>query len=91
MGCDREKGILIRPCYEDYFKTTWFEWSDTSLIYCCKINGELRISNRYSSKPDYYTLEGEKDDVPPQESRLYERIWLDDFDIKEFQQILELE
>lgn len=90
IGCDREKGILIRPCHEDYFKTTWFEWSDTSLLYCCKINGKLKISGRQSSKPDYYTLEGEKDDVPPQESRLYERIWLDDFDIKEFQKILEL-
>lgn len=90
LGCNSNKGVLVRPCYEDYFKTTWFEWSKRSLMYCCLINGKLQISGRKSSKPDYYTLDGYLGEVPPQEERVHERIWLDDFDIKEFQQILTL-
>lgn len=91
LNLNKNEGILVRPCYENYFKTTWFEWSKTSLIYCCNINGKLQIANRKTSKPDFYTLEGDLGDVNPYEERIYERIWLDDFDIKEFQQILSLE
>lgn len=91
LNCNKNEGILVRPCYEDYFNTTWFEWSKSSLIYCCLINGKLQIANRKTSKPDYYTLDGYLGEVPPYEERVYERIWLDDFDIKEFQKILELE
>ena len=91
LGLNKKNGILIRPCYENYFKTTWFEWSKTSLIYCCNINGKLQIANRKRSKPDFYTLEGDLGEVNPYEERIYERIWLDDFDIKEFQMILDLE
>lgn len=90
MKCRKKQGILVRPCWEDYFNTTWFEWSPTSLIYCCLINGKLQIANRRSSKPDFYTLEGDLGEINPYEERIYERIWLDDFDIKEFQKILEL-
>ena len=90
MNCNRTDGLLIRPCHEDYFDTSWFEWSRTSLLYCCLIKGELKIANRKSSEPDYYTLEGDLGEVNPYEQRVYERIWLDDFDIKEFQQILKL-
>lgn len=88
--CNKTDGLLIRPCYEDYFDTSWFEWSRSSLLYCCSIDGKLKIANRKSSEPDYYTLEGDLGEVNPYERRTYERIWLDDFDIKEFQQILTL-
>lgn len=91
LNLNKNNGILIRPCYENYFNTTWFEWSKTSLIYCCNINGKLQIANRKTSKPDFYTLEGDLGEVDPFEERVYERIWLDDFDIQEFQQILTLE
>ena len=90
LGCNKKEGILIRPCYENYFDTTWFEWSSTSMIYACLINGELKISGRKKSKPGFYTLEGRPADPEITEERIYERIWLDDFDIKEFQQILTL-
>lgn len=90
LDCNKKEGILVRPCYEDYFKNTWFEWSEKSLIYCCLINGKLQIANRKRSKPDFYTLDGYLGEVPPYEERVYERIWLDDFDIKEFQQVLNL-
>ena len=91
LGLNKKDGILVRPCYENYFKTTWFEWSETSLLYCCYINGKLQIANRKKSKPDFYTLDGCLGEISPYEERIYERIWLDDFDIKEFQQILTLE
>ena len=77
--------------YEDYFKTTWFEWSKTSLIYCSNVNGKLVVASRKKSKPDFYTLEGDLGEIDPYEERVFERIWLDDFDINEFQQILDLE
>lgn len=91
LGLNKKDGILVRPCYENYFKTSWFEWSETSLLYCCSINGKLQIANRKTSKPDFYTLDGCLGEISPFEERIYERIWLDDFDIKEFQQILNLE
>lgn len=90
MNCNKTDGLLIRPCHEDFFDTSWFEWSRSSLIYCCSIKGKLRIADRKSSEPDYYTLEGDLGEVNPYEQRVFERIWLDDFDIKEFQQILKL-
>lgn len=92
LNCNQNDGILVRPCYENYFKTSWFEWSKNSLIYACYINGKLQNTNRKRSKPDYYTLEGDGTIgiLHPYEQRTYERVWLDDFDIKEFQQILEL-
>lgn len=91
LGLNKNDGILIRPCYENYFKNTWFEWSKTSLIYCCNINGKLQIADRKNSAPDFFTLEGDLGEIDPYEERVYERIWLDDFDIREFQKILELE
>lgn len=90
MNCRKRDGILVRPCWEDYFDTSWFSWAPNSLIYCCLINGKLQIANRTSSKPDFYTLEGDVGEVNPYEERTNERIWLDDFDIKEFQKIFEL-
>ena len=90
LGCNQKNGILVRPCYEDYFETSWFQWASNSLIFCCNIKGELKIANRQRSVPDYYTLEGDVGEVDIRERREYERIWLDDFDIKEFKQILKL-
>lgn len=90
LNCNKNNGILVRPCFEDYFDSTWFEWSRSSLIYCSLINGKLQIAGRKTSKPDYYTLEGDLGEVNPYEERVFERIWLDDFDIGEFQKILTL-
>ena len=90
LGCNQTNGILVRPCYEDYFEASWFQWANNSLIYCCNIKGELKIANRQRSIPDYYTLQGDLGEVNPIEEREHERIWLDDFDIKEFKQILKL-
>lgn len=90
LGLNKNDGILVRPSYENYFKTSWFEWSKTSLLYCCNINGKLQITNRKKSKPDFYTLEGDLGEVNPYEERIHERVWLDDFDIQEFQRILSL-
>lgn len=92
LGCTQTDGILVRSCYENYFESTWFEWSKNSLIYCYYINGELRISQSGRAKPDFYLLEGDGSigDINPIEERVTERIWLDDFDVKEFQKILEL-
>lgn len=90
LKCNKTNGILVRPAHEDYFETNWFQWASNSLIFCCNIRGELKIANRQSSIPDYYTLEGDLGEINPVERRNYERIWLDDFDIKEFQQILKL-
>lgn len=90
LGGNKTEGLLVRPAHEDYFDTSWFQWASNSLIYCCLIKGKLQIANRKSSVPDFYTLEGDLGEVNPVEERVYERIWLDDFDIKEFQQILKL-
>lgn len=83
-------GVLIRPCNEDYFTNRWFEWNETSLIYCCNINNKLTTFNVKKSKPKFYTLEGDLGEVNPIEERVNERMWLDDFDIKEFCRILDL-
>lgn len=92
LKCNSTNGILVRSCYENYFESTWFEWSKNSLIYAYYINGELRISKSGRAEPDFYLLEGDGSvgAINPVEERVVERIWLDDFDIKEFQKILEL-
>lgn len=90
LGLNKNNGLLVRPCYENYFKTSWFEWSQRSVLYCCNINGKLQIANRKTSKPDFYTLDGSVAEINPYEERIYERIWLDDFDIQEFQKVLDL-
>lgn len=91
LGADRHNGVLVRPCHEDFFTNRWFNWNELSLIYCCNINNSLTTYNVKRSKPKFYTLEGEEGKVNPIEERANEKMWLDDFDIKEFQQILELE
>lgn len=92
LGCNKTNGILVRPCYENYFESTWFEWSKNSLIYAYFINGEIRVGKSGSSKPDFYLLEGDGSvgAINPVEERETERVWLDDFDVKEFQQIMQL-
>lgn len=90
LKCTKDLGVLVRPCYENYYNTSWFNWSKNSLIYACLINGELRNNNRTKSKPKFYTLEGDEGEIHLAEERKTERIWLDDFDIKEFQRVLEL-
>ena len=46
--------------------------------------------NTKKSEPDYYTLGKDLAELNSVEKRVDEKMWLDDFDIKEFQRILEL-
>lgn len=91
LGANATQGLLVRGAREDFFKNRWFNWSKTSLVYCKKSNGELVSKTRGNVKPDFYTLEGDEGLIDPIEERKYERIYLDDWDIKEFQKILELD
>ena len=90
--CDanRTNGVLLRPCYQDFFNNTWFQWCETSVVFCCEINEELVTFNTKKSDPDYFTLGGDLAELNPVEKRVDEKMWLDNFDIKEFQRILEL-
>lgn len=90
VGAEPYNGVLVRPCYQDYFDNNWFVWNEHSLIYCCKIKGELTTFNTKRSKPGFYCLNGNKGKVNSVEERVNERMWLDDFDIDEFQRILDL-
>lgn len=90
LKANSTNGLLVRSSREDFFSNRWFNWSKTSLIYCFKINGQLKASSRGRAIPTFYTLEGDEGIINPFEERKKERIWLDDFDINEFQKILEL-
>lgn len=90
VGAEPHNGVLVRPCHEDFFKNRWFVWNENSLLYACKINGELTTFNVKRAKPKFYTLTGDKEDPNPVEERVNEKMWLDDFDIDEFQRILDL-
>lgn len=90
IGANKEEGVLVRPCHEDFLSTKWFEWNETSLIYCCNIKNKLTTYNTKKSQPDFYTLSGDLGEINPIEERVNERMWLDDFDINEFQRILDL-
>lgn len=90
LGANPDNGLLVRGARENFFKNRWFNWSKTSLVYCKKINGELAAKGSGRGEPKFYTLEGDEGIIPPFEERMYERIYLDDFDINEFKKILEL-
>ena len=91
LEANSTEGLLVRGCRETFFNNRWFNWSKTSLVYCKKKNGELvsRVAGRYS--PEFYTLEGDEGLIDPIEEKKNERIYLDDWDIKEFQKILTLD
>lgn len=90
MGANSTDGLLLRSSHENYLNNRWFVWSRTSSVYCYNIKNVLRSSGRGNAKPNFYTLEGDLAYVSPYEEKKIERVWLDDFDIKEFQKILEL-
>lgn len=90
MGANSTNGLLVRNSRENFFNNRWFNWSKTSLIYCFKTNGKLIANSRGPSVPAFYTLEGDEGVINPIEERKQERVWLDNFDIKEFQKILSL-
>lgn len=90
LKANSTNGLLIRGCRDSFLKTRWFNWSKTSLIYCFKNNGELVANMRGRKEPTFYTLEGDEGIINPIEERKTERVFLDNFDIKEFQKILEL-
>lgn len=90
LGANSKNGLLVRGCRENFFKNRWFNWSATSLVYCKKVNGELMAKTPGRVTPEFYTLEGDEGIINPFEERKYERIYLDNWDIREFQKILEL-
>lgn len=90
LEADSSNGILVRSCHENYLNNRWFVWNKTSCVYCYNINNILRSSGRGRAQADFYTLEGDLAYLSPFEEKKVERVWLDDFDIKEFQKILEL-
>lgn len=90
VGADSVGGVLVRPCHEDFFRNRWFVWSRSSLVYCCSIGGELTTFNVKTAKPNFFTLDGGVGRVSPVEERVWEKMWLDDFDIGEFRGILGL-
>ena len=90
MGANATNGLLVRPAREDFFENRWFNWSKTSLVYCFKNGNELIANKPGRDQPTFYTLEGDEGVINPIEERRQERIWLDNFDIKEFQKIQEL-
>lgn len=90
LEANSTNGLLVRGAREDFYQNRWFNWSKKSLIYCRKVKGQLGVSMKGRSKPEYYTLEGDEGIISPFEEKKYDRIYLDDFDIKEFQKIMEL-
>ena len=84
-------GLLVRGSRDDFFNTRWFNWSKTSLVYCYENNHQLKASMRGRATPDFYTLEGDLGVIHPIEEKRIERVYLDDFDIREFQKIMELD
>lgn len=90
LKANSTNGLLVRGCRDDFYNNRWFNWSKTSLIYCYNKQGQLVAHSRGRNKPDFYTLEGDLGVISPFEERKIERVFLDDFDIREFQKILEL-
>lgn len=90
LNANSTNGLLVRGAREDFFSNRWFNWSKTSLIYCKKTNGQLVAKTQGRVHPTYYTLEGDEGIISPFEEKRFERIYLDNWDIKEFQKILEL-
>lgn len=90
LDANSTNGLLVRCSRENFFNTRWFNWSKTSLVYCKKNNDKLVAKTPGRISPDFYTLEGDVGLISPLEERKHERIYLDDWDIMEFQKILEL-
>lgn len=90
LNANSTHGLLVRCCRENFFENRWFTWNKTSLLYCYKVKGKLVANMTGPSKPTFYTIEGDEGLIDPYEERKTERVWLDNFDIKEFQKILEL-
>lgn len=90
MGANATNGLLVRNSREDFFTNRWFNWSKTSLVYCFKSGNKLIANKPGSDQPTFYTLEGDEGIINPIEERKKERVWLDNFDIREFQKIKQL-
>lgn len=91
LKANSRQGLLVRGARENFFQNRWFNWSATSLVYCKKTNGKLVSKVPGNVKPDFYTLEGDVGAINPFEERVHERIYLDNWDIMEFQKIMELD
>lgn len=90
LGADSQHGVLVRGARENYLTNRWFEWNETSLLFCHKVNGKLVATSRGRSMPDWYTLNGDEGYINPYEERTKEKVWLDNFDISEFRRILDV-
>lgn len=90
LDANATNGLLVRGSRENFFNNRWFQWSKTSLVYCKKNGDKLVSKTRGNISPDFYTLEGDVGLINPLEERKHERIYLDDWDIREFQKIMEL-
>lgn len=91
LGADSKNGLLIRGVRENFFENRWFNWSESSLVFCKKRGDKLVSKTPGGAKPTFYTLDGSEGIVNPFEERVHERVFLDDWDIREFQKIMELE
>lgn len=90
LKADPQSGVLVRGARENYLTNRWFAWNENSLLFCHKVNNELVATSRGRSMPDWYTLTGEEAYINPYEERTKEKVWLDNFDIKEFRRILDV-
>lgn len=91
LEANSRDGVLVRGARENFLSNRWFEWNETSLLFCHKIKGELVAKARGRSMPDWYTLNGDEGYINPYEERTKEKVWLDNFDIKEFRRILDVQ
>ena len=91
LGTDKHDGILVRSCRSNYYHNYWFRWYEGSLIYCTyqKKNNKL-VKNGRHIPPKWHTLDGSEAIVDEYETREHDKVFLDDFDIQEFQKILTL-
>ena len=90
LKANRQDGVLMRGARENFLTNRWFEWNENSLIFCHKVNGEIKAKARGRSAPDWYTLNGDEGYINPYEERTKEKVWLDNFDINEFRRILDV-
>ena len=87
LNANPDDGLLLRSCAENFYKNYWFRWYEGSQIYYKRTQkGKLSTNNK--GTPGWYKLTGEDGTVDDFEHRKYDRIFLDSWDVKEFQKIL---
>lgn len=87
LNANPDDGLLLRSCAENFYKNYWFRWYEGSLIYY-KRTQKGKLTTQTKAKPNWYKLTGEDGTVDDFEYRRYDRVFLDEWDVKEFQKIL---